>query len=276
MSDDERLPLYEEVAARLLIDPMGRHQWREVEPGPPPSPQPRERVVASELENVRLIESRDPRLRRHVVHDRRSRQYALPAASVPRKQIAWPRRGPVLDQGEVGSCTANAAVGLLMTVPFDRGRQFTEADAQQLYREETHLDDREIPGHWEPDDTGSAGIYAMKALKARGWIKSYHHAFSVSAALAALVNGPIAVGSVWLNSMMEPARGTGVLTVDSRSGEDGGHEYVVDGWNPYTGMVRMTNSWSESWGHDGSAFIAYKDFAWLLAQQGDVVQPVIA
>lgn len=263
---DERLPTYDDVVARLLFDPLEGKQ----ETSHPES------SSAPEME-LSISEPRDPRLRRHVTHDPRSRNYALTDTRVPARAIAWPRLGPILDQGEIGSCTANAGLGLLMTQPFARpGVTYTEQDALALYHDETLIDDREIPGVYPPDDTGSSGLYLMKALQRRGLIKGYRHAFSANAALNALQYGPVAVGTVWLNSMMEPNPRSHVLTVDPRSGEDGGHEYVVDGWNPASGRVRMTNSWSDQWGQHGSAYINYRDFVWLLAQQGDVVQPVMA
>ena len=53
----------------------------------------------------------------------------------------------------------------------------------------------------------------------------------------------------------------------------GGHEYVVDGWDPKTQRVHMTNSWGADWGVAGGATIDWADFQWLLKQQGDAVQP---
>jgi hypothetical protein len=224
--------------------------------------------------HVYEYEPTDPRLKRHVVHDPRSRAYALPEKAKPTTLIAWPRVGPVLDQGDVGSCTANAALGLLMTQPFSTGKTYTEQDALAIYHDETVLDDSEIPGQYPPTDTGSAGIYAMQALQQHGLITNYLHAFSLDAALAALVNGPIAVGSVWMNSMFDPDS-SGLIKVDKRSKVAGGHEYVVDGYDPAKDAVRMTNSWGTSWGLNGQAWIKTADFQWLLSQQGDVVQPTV-
>ena len=223
---------------------------------------------------VHVYEPTDPRLGRHVVHDPRSRNFALPSKARPTSVIAWPRVGPILDQGQLGSCTGNAAVGLLMTQPFSNGTVYSEADAVSVYSAATILDDSEIPGHYPPSDTGSAGVYVMQVLQQRGLITGYQHAFSLDAALAALVNGPIAVGSVWLQSMFNPDS-SGTLKVKQRSGVAGGHEYVVDGYDPTKDAVRMTNSWGTSWGVQGQAWIRTDDFGWLLSQSGDVVQPTV-
>jgi hypothetical protein len=233
----------------------------------------------------------DPRLRRHVAWDDASRGFALPdvapyGVSLPRA-VQHVRVIPVLDQGDVGSCTANALLGCLGTEPFasqlrDREfgavdlRKWDEALALAVYHEETILDEREIPGVYPPDDTGSAGLYAMKVAKRRGWVSSYRHGFSFSATVAALVNGPIMVGSAWLHSMFEVDR-HGVIEVDRASPVDGGHEYVVDGYDLDRGTAHMTNSWGTSWGDEGGAEIRLGDLRWLLSSrmQGDVVQPVI-
>lgn len=223
---------------------------------------------------VHRYEPTDPRLKRHVVHDSRSRRFALPTGAAPTTLTLWPRVGPILDQGNIGSCTANAALGLLMTQPFSTGKTWTEEDALALYHEETVLDESEIPGVYPPTDSGSSGLYAMKALQARGLISSYWSAFALDAALAALVKGPIAVGSIWLQSMFTPDK-AGLIAVNRRSQVAGGHEYVVDGFDPAKGAVRITNSWGTSWGVKGQAWIKTADFGWLLSQQGDVVQPTV-
>jgi hypothetical protein len=235
----------------------------------------------------------DRRLGRHVVHDEVSWNYALPDviaygnARLPRA-VQHARVIPVLDQGEVGSCTANALLGCLGTEPFasmlrDRDyapvdlSTFDEALALAVYHDETILDEREIPGVYPPDDTGSAGLYAMKVARNRQWCRAYRHGFAFSASIAALAQrGPIMVGSVWIDSMFEVDR-TGTIVVDRGGRIDGGHEYVVDGYDLDEGVAFMTNSWGTSWGREGTAKIRLGDLRWLLSSrmQGDVVQPVI-
>jgi len=236
-------------------------------------------------------QSADPRLGRHVVRDEQSRAFALPdplvfGAKIPRA-VQHPRQIPVLDQGSIGACTAYALLGCLGTEPFASqlaertyGKvdlpAFDDALALAVYHDETVLDEREIPGVYPPDDTGSAGIYAMKVAKRRGWIRAYRHGFSFSSTIAALVSGPIMVGTAWLHSMFHVDR-HGVIDVDRGADVDGGHEYVIDGYDLDAGVAMMTNSWGTSWGHDGHALIRLGDLRWLLSSrmQGDVVQPVI-
>jgi len=218
----------------------------------------------------------DPRLGRHVEHDSRSRQFPLAAgAFIPSKPIDWSRAdSDVLDQENLGCCTAAATLGLLMTDPFRQdGRRFTLDDVHDFYSEETRTD--QFPGEWPPTDTGSNGLAAMKVLKKRGWATGYRWAFSPATALSALTHGPIAVGTVWLDSMFNVSRND-LVVVDRRSPVAGGHEYVIDGWNATYRRVRITNSWGLGWGDNGRAWIRYTDLVWLLKQQGDVVQPAVA
>lgn len=221
----------------------------------------------------------DPRLGRHLVHDERSRAFALEPVALPTAKVLHTRRAPIFDQGEVGSCTGNAGLGMLASMPtlppalVAKGVDpalWTERDAVELYSEETRLDDREIPGHYPPEDTGSAGLYLCKALKARGWITTYRHGFALTTALGWLGHQPIAIGIPWLNSMFQPSR-LHHLRVDRRSGVAGGHEVCLDGIDPGRSLVRVCNSWGESWGDGGRAWLSYADLGWLLSQGGDAV-----
>ncbi len=245
-------------------------------------------MTLTDLEDVRVVDTpTSPLLGRHVVHDRRSRAYALADDGIPDRRIMWQRNGPVYDQNVydnglggqgLGCCTACAAYGLLMTTPFDRGRVFTDQEVRDLYSLETRLDETVFPGVWPTTDTGSSGLWMMKALRRQGHITGYRHAFSVRAALSALKYGPIAVGTLWLESMFEPDR-RGVVDVDPRSADAGGHEYIVQGFDP-TGRswVLIANSWGEHWGRfsDGTAWVDLASFAYLLSRHGDAVQPVLA
>jgi hypothetical protein len=66
----------------------------------------------------RRIESTDPRLKRHVRHDDRSRDYPFDTSGLTIVSAKHTRRIPVLDQGQLGSCTGNAGIGCLGTDPY--------------------------------------------------------------------------------------------------------------------------------------------------------------
>ena len=175
----------------------------------------------------------------------------------------------------LGNCTANAALGVLMTTPFHRPEwAFTEDDAVRLYHEETVLDDSQIPGEWPPTDTGSTGPWSMLALEKRGYIKDWVHTCSLHTALRLLVAGPISIGVSWYQSMFEPDAAD-TIHVDEASGLAGGHQLEVLALDVEGQRVQICNSWGPDWGADGRAWLSWTDMDLLLHEGGDVVQPVM-
>lgn len=241
------------------------------------------------------LETRHP-LGRHVNHDPRS--LAFPVGVLPKsaiQSVEWTRRAPIFDQGQLGSCTGNAATGLLGTDCVsnpgttnveisDAGAaashgHFTagvhavdEAFAVALYSLATDIDP--YAGQYPPTDTGSDGLSVTKALKLLGLVTSYKHAFTQQALDSALQSGPVIIGIEWLNSMFSPD-GNGLIPVDENSGVAGGHELEVVGLDVANGLYRLANSWGTGWGADGYGYLTRADMAYLLSQQGDVTVPVI-
>lgn len=216
------------------------------------------------------------RLGRHVRHDSRSREFAVssgPTSTLVSKR--WTRRIPVLDQGDVGSCTGNAAAGWLGTDDATRqgvsmlgGKPVDEAMAVAFYSAATELDS--AAGAYPPDDTGSDGLSVAKALQNAGACTGYQHAFSLSAALTALQSGPVMFGVDWYEAMFDPAA-DGRLSITGQLA--GGHEFVVDEIDVPGQRVWLTNSWGPSWGMQGRAYLTYADAVTLLRRDGDVTVP---
>lgn len=233
-------------------------------------------------------------LGRHVEHDPRSLAYAhgvLPKSQI--KSVEWTRRIPILDQGNLGSCTGNAATGALGTD--SAGRTATTsvtisaagaAASHGLFTAGVHVLDEDfavalyslasvldgVSGQYPPTDTGSTGIGVAKALKALGLASGYTHAFSIDALNSALQTGPVLIGINWYNSMFDP-KGDGQIVVDTTSGLAGGHELELDTYDASTGEYKVPNSWDTSWGVDGCGYFTTAALTTLLAQQGDVTVP---
>jgi hypothetical protein len=226
------------------------------------------------------IPSTDPRLRRHIHHDSESWRYPFPTAGLSIQSVTHTRLIPVLDQGQVGSCTGNAGIGCLGTDPYyaslreDVGKQLgagttgvyplDEAGAVRLYSDAEVIDG---DGPYPPNDNGSSGLSIARVLKAAGEIAGYTHTFTPDDALKALTVTPFITGVSWYEGMFTPdddgrVHPTGRLA--------GGHEFVADQLDAELGRVWFTNSWGTSWGLGGRFYLTFGDYGDLLADQGDV------
>lgn len=235
---------------------------------------------------VEYVRPADPRLGRNVNHDPRSKQYPVRA---PRrtmlKSVRHVRHVPVFDQGDLGSCTGNAALGCLGTGVFYATMDDAEVarwpwdqqGAVGVYSEATRIDP--FAGQYPPTDTGSDGLSVAKVCKRAGLIAGYEHAFGLIEAVSALQRRPFITGTLWLSDMHEPDA-DGVVHPLGRV--EGGHEYVgdeyVDVGNPFGPRARMasapmigfTNSWGTGWGTEGRFYMSAQEYGTLLAEQGDV------
>jgi hypothetical protein len=235
-----------------------------------------------EIYTRRIPEQRVPGkpLGRHVRHDSRSLNFLVEEADpATLTSVRHLRVIPVLDQGDLGSCTGNAAEGALGTTPYfqtipdsaaNKPRDDAEIDEEQavkLYSAATKLDDAD--GSYPPDDTGSDGLSVAKACKAAGLISGYKHAASLNAALTALAAGPVITGVNWYDSFDTPDA-DGLVAIAPGAQVRGGHEFVVDEIDVKRKLVGFTNSWGTSWGVEGRAYMSWDTWGQLLAEQGDV------
>jgi hypothetical protein len=207
------------------------------------------------------------RLGRHIGHDPASLRFLVEEAAPA--VTSWERITPILNQGDLGSCTGNAAVGVLgSTVCFEALDQaqrtaLGEDLAVRVYTLATTLDG--FPGQMPQQDTGSDGNSAAKATRNLGYSSGWKHATSLGGMHRLIQAGPFMVGTNWLSDMDQPnaegvVRATGVVR--------GGHEYEVLNYTS-AGLWECVNSWSDSWGKGGHFFLPDEDMAVLLADQGD-------
>lgn len=218
------------------------------------------------------------RLGRHVHHDSRSRAYALSEDLLPSTYTSAVHqvRIPVLDQGDLGSCTGNAAEAFIGSDPLYDAIPTTnpacptgdaDADEQQavtLYSTATKLD--EFKGQYPPTDTGSSGVGVAKAAQKAGLISGYQHAFSLDAALRALAVSPLIVGVNWYEGFDNPGSSGRVQITGSVRG---GHEFLLYGIDTQRQIVLAQNSWGTSWGLQGCFSFSWGDLGRLLSEDGD-------
>lgn len=199
-------------------------------------------------------------------HDPRSVAYLVPRAASA-TSAKWARQVPVFDQGDVGSCTGNAAAGVAGTDPFYAtlpvGVVVDEALALRLYSAAETIDG---DGPYPPNDNGSSGLSVAQAAKADGLFSGYLHITSVAAALTAILSGPFIVGSDWFEGMDEP---TVDGYVNATGAVRGGHEYECFAFGADADRWWFWNSWGPSFGVGGTFCYSSATFAKLLSADGD-------
>jgi hypothetical protein len=210
------------------------------------------------------------RLGRHVKHDSRSLDYRFDGSGILAKSIKHTRYIPVLDQGDIGSCTGNAATGNLGTGAYfatmPSGLTLDENEAVKLYSAATQLDS--YSGSYPPDDTGSDGLSVAKAAQQAGLIAGYQHITSLNDAVAALQLGPIITGVNWYSSFDNPSK-SGKVSITKSAYVRGGHEFVLDEVDTVNKLIGATNSWGTTWGLQGRFYFSFADYERLLNEQGD-------
>ncbi len=210
------------------------------------------------------------RLGRHIQHDPRS--FDHPAAAAPTiVSVTHAETGLPLNQGNIGSCTANALCGALNSAPDAQpGKVFVESDAVTLYETETALEGQPYPAH----DPGGTGLLVCKAAVQEGLISSYTHAFGIQHALQALVLRPVITGINWYTSFDTPDPTTGLVAISPGATVRGGHEILADGIDVTNKLVWFWNSWGTQYALGGRFCMSFDTWDQLLQQQGDVTVPL--
>jgi C1A family cysteine protease len=209
---------------------------------------------------------------------------------LPKEVDLRDKMSPVVDQGQLGSCTANAiASGLREYLLLQSGDPFVQLSRLFLYWHE-----REMEGHVR-EDSGAYIRDGMKVLQKIGVcpeadfpyrpehfadtptqkaetdaaayrIGEYHRVLDLDALKAALAEGlPVVIGmKVYESFESEEVARTGKVPVPKKSTERvlGGHAMLAVGYKDRgnAGYVIVRNSWGAGWGDQGYCYIPYKMF----------------
>jgi hypothetical protein len=194
----------------------------------------------------------------------------------PTSLVKWERMCPPFNQGDLGSCTGNAAAGALMTVPLHQtGWNFTENDAVKIYEQATQFNPK--GEQYPPNDDGSSGPCVADALEKDGVVASSVHATDLTAALGLLTLGPVIVGLDWYTSFDTPlSSGECALTPDATV--RGGHEVEAFSVDPVAKVVWFFQSWGATWGGlgNGTFFFTFATLELLFRESGDATSFTLA
>jgi len=190
---------------------------------------------------------------------------------------------PVEDQGDIGSCTAQALVGALEFLEIKENVHFKDLSRLFLYYCERVIE--KTVGY----DSGAQIRDGIKSLKKQGicseksWpydiskftvkppsscykealvnkIKSYHRILTVDEMRACLAEGyPFAFGfSVYESFDSQEVAQTGVVNMPQKSEQQlGGHAVLCVGYDDSHKRFIVRNSWGQNWGMKGHFTMPY-------------------
>jgi hypothetical protein len=121
---------------------------------------------------------------------------------------------------------------------------------------------------WEGEDYDGTSVRAgVKVLHRLGYVTEYRWAWDArTVADTVLAVGPVVVGTWWTEGMSYPD-GSGRILPTGRV--QGGHAYVINGYDEATRLFRVKNSWGPDWGVNGYGFLHFDDLDALLRWDGE-------
>lgn len=204
--------------------------------------------------------------------------------------------GPVLDQGQEGSCTAHSGAGdreFLHWKELNRRGLFTGIGAEGLYSPSfLYYKERELDGTLDQGDCGSFGRTSCAALRQFGcalrsdmpyvagdfstaptpqqlayalkWATGQYHQLALVADMkACLASGyNFRIGFTVYESF-ESIGSDGLWTPSTSENVLGGHEVLAIGYDDTVngGSFQVRNSWGAGWGQQGNFWMRYQDAA---------------
>lgn len=224
---------------------------------------------------IRLPEEKVPGkpLGRFQWHDPRNRGYSVKPIleTVDRTRVRpwWGR--PIFDQ-QGSSCTAQAAVGCMVSVPFRKNKTIRAALKDYDSEEERHALYLEAQKHdpWaggEPQYEGSSTDAPFKVLRDRGVITGWRWVFTFQDFLDTIrYVGPVSMGTWWPTGMDEPDKQNRIhYSGDKRGGHAFDAEYVDDDDK----HIVIPNSWGKGYGRKGRVYLPFADAEAALADGGE-------
>jgi hypothetical protein len=167
------------------------------------------------------------------------------------------------NQGRTSQCVGYAWAHWIEDGPVIHGGTPPIVKPDVIYFNAQKID--EWPGENYHGTSVRAGA---KYLKNIGKISSYYWAFDLETLINSVLHlGPVVVGTNWYLNMFYPNR-NGLITATGRN--VGGHAYVINGVDTTKQLFRLKNSWGQSWGQNGMAYISFADMKKLINEYGEI------
>jgi hypothetical protein len=193
------------------------------------------------------------------------------------KHHIWPKRSPILNQGQTGTCVGHGFEYRLRGAPFSH-RATAVPDAFAIYDLATTLDPwPENDGDRQSGTSVLAGVKALQVLGYAGehfdWIYDADTAAKWLAgkdAAGRFVGGTLVIGIPWYASMFTPDA-EGFVKPEPGSPLVGGHCLELDEAQVERGFFEWPNSWGTDWGLGGRGRMSFETLDRLLKEDGDAV-----
>lgn len=196
--------------------------------------------------------------------DERSKNFPVRTLFRPQPLVSKSWDCPIqLNQGNIGACVGFSWAHKLASAPlFSSG--LSNEKGVEIYHQAQKLD--HIPGENYEGTSVLAGVKAVRKMFP-GSVTQYRWAFGLNEVLQTLSYvGPVVLGLPWYESMFEPDS-KGNIKVSGMIA--GGHAILCRAIYVELQMVRLHNSWGNSWGLNGDCFLTFVDLGKLLKEQGE-------
>jgi len=167
------------------------------------------------------------------------------------------------DQGNSPKCVGYAWTHWIEDGPIIHSGVHPVVSPDLIYSEAQKID--AWPGESYDGTSVRAGARYLQNISK---ISSYYWAFDVNTLInTVLTLGPVVVGTNWYYSMFYPNI-NGLIKISGYLA--GGHAYVINGVDTVNKLFRIKNSWGQSWGVGGHAFISFDDMSRLIFENGEI------